>query len=122
MNNTYDYTISDYPLSSSLYKTATANRQIVQLPIAIGGVSILYNLPGLDWTHFLHASTLPLALQTLDTAVCAAVNASKWTLNLTANVAAQIFSGTIKTWDDPQVLAINQNMSYALLHDSTESS
>ena len=48
VNNTYDYTISDYPLSSSLYKTATANRQIVQFPIAIGGVSILYNLPGLD--------------------------------------------------------------------------
>ena len=58
MNNTYDYTISDYPLSSSLYKTATANRQIVQFPIAIGGVNIFYNLPGLAWQGLSSADTL----------------------------------------------------------------
>ena len=44
----------------------------------------------------------------------AAVNSSGWTLNFTADVAAQIFTGAIKTWDDPQILAINPNLTYAL--------
>ena len=54
--------------------------------------------------------------------MAAEVNNSKWTLNLTADVAAQIFTGTIKTWDDPQILAINPNMTYAPLEHHCVSS
>lgn len=34
------------------------------------------------------------------------------TLQLTAQVAAGIFQGNIKTWDDPAILAINPNLTY----------
>ena len=83
LNSTVDYTIGDYQLSSSLY--ASAGRPIVQFPISLGAVALYHNITG----YF-----------------------SPNTLRLNSALAAQIFTGNITYWDDPQILAINPNLTY----------
>lgn len=82
VNSSVDFTIGDYQLSSALYNQTA--RPVVQFPIALGSVTIYYNL-----TNFTSPNTL----------------------RLNASVAAAIFQGNITTWDDPQIIAINPNLT-----------
>ena len=85
LNSTVDYTIGDYQLSAANYNAT--GRPIVQFPIALGSVVIYANI-----TNF----TTPNSLR------------------LNGTVAAAIFQGNITTWDHPDILAINPNLTYVL--------
>ncbi len=78
-----DYTVGDYQLSSGNYNSS--GRPIVQFPIALGSVTIYYNI-----SNF---TTAPNSLR------------------LNGSVAASIFQGNITTWDHPDILAINPNLT-----------
>lgn len=83
INSSVDYTIGDYALSSALYNSS--GRPVVQFPTALGAVTIYYNI-----SNF---TTSPNSLR------------------LNASVAAAIFQGNITTWDHPDILAINPNLT-----------
>ncbi|CAK0787101.1 hypothetical protein CVIRNUC_010317 [Coccomyxa viridis] len=83
LNNTYVYSIGDFPLSEKDYKTAF--RPILQIPLSYGPVAIYANV-----TPEFHKSSI---------------------LQLSAPVAAAIFQGNITTWDDPAVLSLNPNLT-----------
>jgi phosphate transport system substrate-binding protein len=76
---TVDFGASDAPLTSDQF---TACNGCVQVPWALAGTAIDYNLPGL---------VLP----------------KNTNLNLTGNVIAKIYMGQITTWDDPAIKALN---------------
>ncbi len=71
-----DFGASDAPMNAK--ELANAGGQVIQIPDALGGESIVYNLPGL---------TKPL--------------------RLTRAVLADIFLGNIVKWNDPKISAIN---------------
>lgn len=77
-----DYTVGDYQLSAANYNSS--GRPVVQFPLAFGSVTVYYNL-----TNF----TTPNSLR------------------LNGSVAAAIFQGNITTWDHPDILAINPNLT-----------
>ena len=78
-----DYTIGDYALSAANYNSS--GRPITQFPIALGSVAIYHNIS--------NYTTAPN------------------TLRLNASVVASIFQGNITTWDHPDILAINPNLT-----------
>lgn len=77
-----DYTVGDYSLSAALYNSS--GRPIVQFPISIGAVTVYYNISNFT---------------------------SPKTLRLNATLAAEIFQGNITTWDHPDILALNPNLT-----------
>jgi phosphate transport system substrate-binding protein len=72
---TVDFGASDAPLSADQF---TACKGCVQIPWALSGTAILYNLPG-----------------------------SNCVLHLTGPLIAQIYLGQITSWDDAKIKAIN---------------
>ncbi len=78
-----DFAASDVPMSSSdLAKMPASAGKVIQIPDILGGVSISYNLPGVTKRLRLDAPTL-----------------------------AGIFDGSIKTWNAPQIEALNPGVT-----------
>ena len=74
-----DFGASDVPMNEyQLGETVLERGAVVQIPVALGGVAIIYNLPGFTQT-----------------------------LRLDGAVLAQIFLGGITRWDDPALRALN---------------
>ena len=80
---TVNFAASDVPMSSTdLAKVPAASGPVIQIPDILGGVSISYNLPGVTARVRLDAVTL-----------------------------AGIFNGTVKTWNAPQIAALNPGVT-----------
>ncbi len=78
-----DFAASDVPMSSSdLAKMPASAGKVIQIPDILGGVSVSYNLPGVTKRLRLDAPTL-----------------------------AGIFDGSIKTWNAPQMKALNPGVT-----------
>ncbi len=75
--NTVNFGASDVPMTPLDISKATGG-QVLQVPVALGGVSISYNVPGV-----------------------------KTGLKLTPTVLSEIFLGTIKTWNDSAIKTLN---------------
>jgi phosphate transport system substrate-binding protein len=75
--NTVNFGASDVPMSPLDISSAKGG-QVLQVPVALGGEAISYNLPGVATG-----------------------------LKLTPKVLADIFLGTIKNWNDPEIKALN---------------
>lgn len=82
LNSTVDYTVGDYQLSAANYNSS--GRPIVQFPIAFGSVVIYSNLTNYTAPNY---------------------------LRMNGSLAAAIFQGNITTWDHPDILAINPNLT-----------
>jgi len=72
---------SDSPVPAKEASKVPAGKTILYFPVQIGPIALAYNLPGVTG------------------------------LKLDATVLAGIFQGTIKTWDDPAIKALNSGMS-----------
>jgi phosphate transport system substrate-binding protein len=79
--NTVLFAGSDSPVPSKETKDVPAGKTILYFPVQIGPIAIAYNLSGVTG------------------------------LKLNATVLAEIFQGTIKTWDDPAIKALNPGLS-----------
>jgi phosphate transport system substrate-binding protein len=75
--NTVNFGASDVPMSPLDITKATGG-QVLQVPVALGGEAISYNLPGV-----------------------------KSGLKLTPKVLADIFLGTVKNWNDSEIKRLN---------------
>jgi len=75
--NTVNFGASDVPMSPLDISKATGG-QVLQVPVALGGVSISYNVPGVATG-----------------------------LKLTPKVLADIFLGNVKTWDNSEIKSLN---------------
>jgi phosphate transport system substrate-binding protein len=81
--NTIDFGATDVPMSAS--ELALANRTgspTVQIPVALGGVAIAYNLRGVG----------------------------RGELKLDGATLAKIFMGKITTWNDPAIIRLNPSL------------
>lgn len=74
-----DFAASDAPLSTSDQQKAPG---VLTIPDSIGGITITYNIPGVDKG-----------------------------LKLTGPVIAQIFMGNITSWNDPAIVNLNPGMT-----------
>ena len=79
--NTVLFAGSDSPVPSKEVSKVPAGKTILYFPVQIGPIAMAYNLPGIKG------------------------------LKLDATVLAGIFQGTIKTWDDPAIKALNPGTS-----------
>jgi phosphate transport system substrate-binding protein len=78
-----NFAASDVPMAASdLAKVPAASGPVVQVPDALGGVAVAYNLPGVTGHLKLDATTI-----------------------------AGIFQGTIKTWDAAPIKALNPSVT-----------
>lgn len=76
---TVDFGATDVPMNASELKTAeAAGGPVLQIPVALGGVSVVYNVPGVQSG-----------------------------LHLSPGVVANIFLGKIANWNDPQIAKLN---------------
>ena len=95
---TVDFGASDAPLKDEeVAAIKTAGRDVVEIPTVLGGVVIAYNAPGVDTG-----------------------------LKLDGATAANIFLGTITTWNDPAIAAVNSGVTLPstpiqVVHRSDES-
>src|ERR1700689_1845707 len=80
-SNTVLFAGSDSPVPAKEASQVPAGKTILYFPVQIGPIAIAYNLPGVTG------------------------------LKLDATVLAGIFQGTIKTWDDPAIKALNSGLS-----------
>jgi phosphate transport system substrate-binding protein len=80
-SNTVLFAGSDSPVPAKEASKVPAGKTILYFPVQIGPIAMAYNLPGIKG------------------------------LKLDATVLAGIFQGTIKTWDDPAIKALNSGMS-----------
>jgi phosphate transport system substrate-binding protein len=84
LGGSYDFAGTDSALSADEFtkaKTSCGPDGGLDIPVYLSGVSVIYNLPGVD------------------------------KLNLSAEVIAKIFSGAIKTWNDPAIAALNKGVN-----------
>jgi phosphate transport system substrate-binding protein len=79
--NTVLYAGSDSPIPAKEASKVPAGKTVLYFPVQIGPIAMAYNLPSVTG------------------------------LKLDATVLAGIFQGTIKTWDDPAIKALNPGMS-----------
>ncbi|HXQ62489.1 MAG TPA: phosphate ABC transporter substrate-binding protein PstS [Acidimicrobiales bacterium] len=79
--NTVNFGASDVPMSPLDISKATGG-QVLQVPVALGGVTISYNVPGL-----------------------------RTGLKLTPDVLSAIFLGTVKKWNDTAIKSLNPGVS-----------
>ena len=80
---TVDFGASDVPLSAKEMKAAVdANGPVIQVPVALGGVAVAYNVPGAP-TH----------------------------LHLSPSVLADVYLGKISNWNDGAIAALNPGVS-----------
>lgn len=78
-----DYAASDPPLPESRWQEArSSSRGVIQMPIVIGAVVMVYNIPGLEGR-----------------------------LKLDGEVIARIYLGEIEYWDDPRIKALNPDLN-----------
>jgi phosphate transport system substrate-binding protein len=87
---TVDFGASDVPMNpaTELPAAIKAGGPVFQIPVALGGVSVAYNLPG--------------------------VKSGK--LHLTGSVLARIYLGSITMWNDKAIKAINKGVMLPSLH------
>jgi phosphate transport system substrate-binding protein len=78
---TVDFGATDVPLNpvTELPKAISAGGPVVQIPVALGGVSVAYNVPGV-----------------------------KTGLHLDGPTLARIFLGTVTRWNDPAIRKLNK--------------
>ena len=81
LDNAFEFAGSDAPVPHSELATIH-NNTLLEIPEALGGVAIFYNVPGID-------------------------NAS---LNLTGQILAGIWNESITMWNAPQIQALNPNV------------
>ncbi len=74
-----DFAASDPPLSEE--KWAEHKGKVIQMPIVLGAVAVVYNLPGVE------------------------------ELRLDGRTLALIYSGEVKYWDDPEILKLNPGVN-----------
>jgi phosphate transport system substrate-binding protein len=79
--NTVLFAGSDSAIPAKEASKVPAGKTVLYFPVQIGPIAMAYNLPGVTG------------------------------LKLDATVLAGIFQGTIKTWDDPAIKALNSGMS-----------
>lgn len=79
--NTVNFGASDVPMSPADIAKATGG-QTLQVPVALGGEAISYNLPGV-----------------------------KTGIKMTPSVLSGIYLGTIKTWNDPALKTLNPGVN-----------
>ena len=83
-NNTVDFGATDVPMNSTeLAAASKTGSAVVQIPVALGGVAIAYNLP----------------------------EVGKKALKLDASTLSNIFLGKITKWNDPSIKALNPSLS-----------
>ena len=82
LDNAFEFAGSDAPVPSSELNN-TGGNTLLQIPEALGGVAIFYNVPGID-------------------------NAS---LDLTGPILAGIWNESITMWNAPQIQALNPTVS-----------
>jgi phosphate transport system substrate-binding protein len=80
-SNTVLFAGSDSPVPTKEVSEVPAGKTILYFPVQIGPIAMAYNLPGITG------------------------------LKLDATVIAGIFQGTIKTWNDPAIKALNPSAS-----------
>jgi phosphate transport system substrate-binding protein len=87
---TVDFGASDVPMNpaTELPAAIRAGGPVYQIPVALGGVSVAYNIPG--------------------------VKSSK--LHLTGAVLARIFLGSITTWNNKAITSVNKGVKLPSLH------
>ncbi len=90
-----DFACSDPPLSHDKY--IELKGKILQMPVIVGAIAVVYKIPGY-----------------------------RGPLNLSASVIAEIYLGKIKYWDDPQIKSLNPNaklphVSIKVIHRSDAS-
>lgn len=78
---TLDFAATDAPLDAA-QRQALATQRIRQVPLAVGGAAVTYNVPGLSRQ-----------------------------LRLDGNTLAEIFLGRIVTWNDPRIVALNPELA-----------
>ncbi len=77
-----DFAGSDPPLKADIYKEFKEKGGIIQFPVIIGAIVIVYNLP----------------------------NVESGKLRLTGEVVAKIYLGEIMYWDDPRIKELNPEL------------
>ncbi|MEM4021008.1 MAG: phosphate ABC transporter substrate-binding protein PstS [Nitrososphaerota archaeon] len=82
-----DFAGSDVPLKKDIYNEFKEKGGIIQFPVIIGSVAIVYNIPG----------------------------AESGRLRLTGEILAKIYLGEITYWDDPAIKELNPDI--ALPHE-----
>ncbi len=88
---TVDFGATDVPMSKSELSQAQASGgATVQIPVALGGVAIIYTLP--EMSH------------------------SKRTLRLDGDTLSQIFQGKITKWNDKAIAALNPGVALPALN------
>jgi phosphate transport system substrate-binding protein len=76
---TVDFGATDVPMSGDEVKAASAGAgPVLQVPVALGGVAVVYNLPGVSSG-----------------------------LHLSPGVLSDLFLGTISNWNDPRIAKLN---------------
>jgi phosphate transport system substrate-binding protein len=81
IKNTVDFGASDVPMGSADIASAGGDSALTQIPTTLGVVSIAYNLSGVD------------------------------KLQLDGATLADIFLGRVKTWNDPEITALNSGVN-----------
>ncbi|MHB8571680.1 MAG: phosphate ABC transporter substrate-binding protein PstS [Candidatus Dormibacteria bacterium] len=79
--NTVDFGATDVPMAASEITAAGGADTLVQIPVVLGVTALAYNLAGVD------------------------------KLQLDGPTIAGIYLGTIKTWDDPAIKALNSGVT-----------
>jgi phosphate transport system substrate-binding protein len=75
---TVDFGATDVPMNASEVKAASAGAgPVLQVPVALGGVSVVYNLPGVDGVR------------------------------LSPSLLSALFLGAISNWNDPRIAKLN---------------
>lgn len=88
LQGVYDIGASDVPLPTEQWNQAIQKYgAIITVPDIVGSVAIIYNIPGFN----------------------SSVNGP---LNMTADILAQIYTGEIQYWDDPQIIRINPGFKF----------
>jgi phosphate transport system substrate-binding protein len=80
--NTLVFAGSDAPVSAGQLAPYASNGPLLQIPEALGGVAIFYNIPGITNS-----------------------------LNFNGPVLAGIYNGSITTWNDPRIQALNTGVT-----------
>ncbi|MCS7113475.1 MAG: phosphate ABC transporter substrate-binding protein PstS [Nitrososphaerota archaeon] len=79
MEKTVHFAATDVPLSDAQFRNATGT---LHIPLTIGGVVPIYNLPGVSYS-----------------------------LNFTGEILAKVFLGKITKWNDPSIKTINPGVN-----------
>ncbi|HVD00208.1 MAG TPA: phosphate ABC transporter substrate-binding protein PstS [Candidatus Dormibacteraeota bacterium] len=78
---TVDFGATDLPMTSTELAAAGGDAVLVEVPTVLGAVSVAYNLPGVD------------------------------KLQLDGATLADIYLGKVKTWNDPEITALNPGVT-----------